>query len=342
MKLSLRFFARLAFLIVVLALLAIGGVLAWFMSWRSDKQALLDAASEITETASGQVEFLTRGEGPVVLVFHGAPGGYDQAMLLGSGLADSGFQIIAPSRPGYLRTPLPTGLMPMQQADAMAALLDTLGIQSVAVLADSAGAPAALEFAQRHPKRLWALVLVSAVAHRFNSKSEEAREAGYIVLNRLGGDIGSWMLVEKAEHEPRDVLRRTLEITSAAQPAQLQAETDYILGNAAQIEWFREFAGTFAPLSPRESGTRNDMIQIRALPDFPFEKINVPTLMIHGTLDRIAPFAQARKVAERLPLATLYPVEGAGHLVQLGLHAEEVQKRIASFLREYSGGHAQP
>jgi len=35
-------------------------------------------------------------------------GGYDQAMLFGSGLAEHGFKVVAPSRPGYLRTPLST------------------------------------------------------------------------------------------------------------------------------------------------------------------------------------------------------------------------------------------
>lgn len=338
MKISLRFFVRLAFLLVVLALLGIGAALAWFTSWRGDKQSVLDAASQLVETDAGRMEYATQGEGPAVLVFHGSPGGYDQAMLLGSKIAGEGFQIIAPSRPGYLRTPLQTGVLPMQQAAAMAALLDKLGVQSVALLADSTGGPAALEFALRYPKRVWALVLVSAVTKKLKPDSNPAETA----LNALSGDIGSWMLVEKAEHDPRQILQKTLRITSTAEPTQLQADTDFVMGQSDQIDWFRDLAGTFAPLSPRETGSRNDALQFQALPDYPYDKITVPTLVIHGTLDSFLPVAEAQKVAEKIPLATFYPVDGAGHLVQLGLHAEEVQKRIAGFLKEYSAGHAQP
>ena len=46
------------------------------------------------------MELLVRGEGPAVLVFHGAPGGYDQAILLGSTFVQDDFHEIAPSRPG--------------------------------------------------------------------------------------------------------------------------------------------------------------------------------------------------------------------------------------------------
>ena len=86
MTASLRLLARSSFLLCVLVLLVLGLILAWFASWRADRLAALDSASEITKTDLGPVEFLSRGEGPAVLVFHGAPGGYDQAMLLGSSL----------------------------------------------------------------------------------------------------------------------------------------------------------------------------------------------------------------------------------------------------------------
>ncbi len=124
---SLRLLAKSSFLLCVLVLLIVGFFFAWFASWRADRLASLDSASEIAKTDRGPVEFLVRGEGPAVLVFHGAPGGYDQAMLIGFTFVQDEFQIVAPSRPGYLRTPLTTGLSPEQQADAMASLIDTDG-----------------------------------------------------------------------------------------------------------------------------------------------------------------------------------------------------------------------
>ena len=45
-------------------------------------------------------------EGPPVLVIHGAGGGFDQALHTAQ-MFGSGFQWVAPSRFGYLGTPLP-------------------------------------------------------------------------------------------------------------------------------------------------------------------------------------------------------------------------------------------
>ncbi len=61
----------------------------------------------------------------MVLSVHGTPGGYDQRLGM------DGFRILAPSRPGYLRTPIDAGRTPREQADVYAALLDALSIDEV-------------------------------------------------------------------------------------------------------------------------------------------------------------------------------------------------------------------
>jgi pimeloyl-ACP methyl ester carboxylesterase len=343
MKSPLRLFAKILFLLVVLALFGVGIVLAWFTSWRSDKVAELNSGSEIAQTSSGEVEFLVRGDGPPVLVFHGAPGGYDQAMLLGSALTDQGFQVIAPSRPGYLRTPLTDRLTPSRQADAMDALLNTLGAPSVAVIGFSSGGPAALEFARKYPNRTWALVLISGVTSRYNPFATPFREdPANAVLKGFKGDIGSWLAVEMAKDDPRALLKTVLETENMGNPAARRAAVEYVLGHEGQLDWFRSLIGTFAPLTPRDSGARNDMVQIRAMAEFPLGEITVPVLMIHGAEDDLIPVATARASAGKIPTATFFEVPGAGHIPQLGPHGDEVDKKITEFLRQYSGGQTQP
>lgn len=63
--------------------------------------------STLIETRCGEIEYAEAGSGPPVLVVHGAGGGYDQGMDFGRALARNGFRVIAMSRFGYLRTPLP-------------------------------------------------------------------------------------------------------------------------------------------------------------------------------------------------------------------------------------------
>jgi pimeloyl-ACP methyl ester carboxylesterase len=112
--------------------------------------------------------------------------------------------------------------------------------------------------------------------------------------------------------------------------------------NVAQLEWFKSFIGTFAPLSPRETGTRNDFLQIRGLSELPFARIAAPTLIVQGAEDRCVLPVDSQAAAGKIPTATLFTVPEAGHIVEIGPNAAEVQKKITDFLNQYSGGQAQP
>ncbi len=343
MTTSLGLLARSMFLLCVLVLLAAGFLLAWFTSWRADKLASLNSESELEKTDQGTVEYSARGEGSAVLVFHGAPGGYDQAMLVGSYFGEGDFHIVAPSRPGYLRTPLTTGVTPEEQADALADLVDRLAISRVAILARSCGAPAAVQFALRHPKKVWALVLISAVTAKSSFHGEPPRtEPGSLVLDKLGGDLGAWLFFEAAEKDPSRVLARIVDAENNGSSLQRQSLMGYILKDSDQLAWLQSLIGTFVPLSTREAGIRNDLVQIRALADLPFEKISTPMLIVHGTADNLVPFSEAEAISRRMPGAILFPVQGAGHLVEIGPWAAGVQSRIGDFLRQYSGRPSPP
>ena len=71
------------------------------------------------------------GEGEPILIVHGAEGGFDQGMDMTGAMAGSGYQIITPSRFGYLRSTMPDNPTTAMQADAYAQLLDHLGIGQV-------------------------------------------------------------------------------------------------------------------------------------------------------------------------------------------------------------------
>jgi pimeloyl-ACP methyl ester carboxylesterase len=110
----------------------------------------------IAGTAKGKVEFdLTEGDGPVVLSVHGGLGGADQGRLNADWLAGQGYRILSPSRPGYLGTPLDSGATVEDQAGLLAALLDTLNIGQVALMAHSAGGPVAYTSPPGTPSGSW-------------------------------------------------------------------------------------------------------------------------------------------------------------------------------------------
>jgi 2-hydroxy-6-oxonona-2,4-dienedioate hydrolase len=143
-------------------------LLSAYAAYRVDlRQAMetLPKGSLIAETPCGPIEYSVRGDGPTVLLVHGAGGGYTQVAAFSALVADAGFRAIAMSRFGYLRTPLPPDASAAAQADAHACLLDVLGIRSAAVLGASAGAPSSMQFCLRHAARCDALVLLVPAAH---------------------------------------------------------------------------------------------------------------------------------------------------------------------------------
>ena len=81
----------------------------------------ISIGSHIAQTPCGPIEYAVAGDGPPLLVVHGAGGGYDQDLEFGRPLVRSGFRVIAMSRFGYLRTPLPADTSAAAQADVRAA-----------------------------------------------------------------------------------------------------------------------------------------------------------------------------------------------------------------------------
>lgn len=339
MSSRVRLAARLLFLAVAVLLLILGGISAWFRSWKMDRSADLASASQIVQTEAGPIELLTRGEGPAVLVLHGGAGGFDQGMLFAAGLDDEGFQILAPSRPGYLRTPLTAGRSPEEQADAMAALLDSLGLESAAVIGVSAGGPVAVQLAKRHPGKVWALILMAAVTEKFESSAHVIESAlRYPWL----ADAGAWSLWQTSLDEPRQALPFLFRFENTLGPEQRGQLTEYIMAHSSQLEFVRELFGTLTPMSSRLPGLFNDLQNLREMPAFPYAELAVPALVIHGSADREVSAAAAKAAAGAIPGATLLEVPDTGHFLQLGSRAENTRHSLVEFLRQHSGGQPAP
>jgi pimeloyl-ACP methyl ester carboxylesterase len=140
-----------------------------YMRYQRETHASLErlrAGSQVVEFSGTSIEYAIAGAGLPLLISHGAAGGYDQGLAMAQPLGDD-FLCVAPSRFGYLRSPLPVDAGAAAQADAYAALLDALGIQRAALIGASAGGPSAVQFALRYPDRCAALILAAAVNQAF-------------------------------------------------------------------------------------------------------------------------------------------------------------------------------
>jgi pimeloyl-ACP methyl ester carboxylesterase len=281
------------------------------------------------DTARGRIECAVFGDGPAVLALHGAMGGSDQSAILALTIGPAAFRYVAVSRPGYPGTPLALGRGPEAQADLCAALLDALGIGRAAVMAVSGGGPCALHFALRHGDRCRALVLVSTCAGKVTSPVPLA----FRVTGRLAAiaPVGAWL----SRRARARVLRDFDGAASRSVPDPVLRAR--LLADPEAGPLFRTLTlSTFDRMGQRFPGTANDIAVTRAT-EYPLERIAAPTLVIHGTEDRMLPIADhGERLASRIPRGELLALEGGGHAA-IFTHRAEVLPRVARFLAAHAG-----
>lgn len=234
------------------------------------------------------------------------------------------FRFLAVSRPGYFGTPLAVGSTPDAQADAVAALLDDLGIRTAAVMAVSGGGPCALQLALRHPQRCWALVMVSACSAPLASRPPLSFRLFPLIAR--SATLVRLMRARTARDLDRGQYRGITDPAIRARTLQ-HLETGPLL---------RELTlGMFDRLAERMAGTFNDIEQARRLSDFPVEQIVAPTLIVHGTRDPLVPFAQAQTLAARIPGAEILALQEAEHAVVF-TDRDEIRRRVTGFLTAHT------
>jgi len=308
----------------------LGGVIAIilivaYQRYRSDIRATRErvmSGSKVIETKCGPIEYAARGEGPPVLVVHGAGGGYDQGLWISRDNIGEGFRIIAPSRFGYLRTPLPQDASPAAQADAHACLLDALNIIKVAVVGVSAGAPSSMQFALRYPERISSLVLIVPGTYTPEKPVESPSPVPlpFIFSMIFKSDFPLWFAMKVY---PSSVLY------TIGVPPVFQAR----LTNEQKLVLMR----SLLPFSPRIDGMVNEGKIVSSLNRYPLENITAPTLVISAADDPWKTFDPAKYTAENIPSAKFIGFETGGHLL-IG-HEEEVRSEVARFIKQHIGNN---
>ena len=292
------------------------------MRYQRDAQAArkrVEAGSQMIETKVGRIEYGDAGHGEPVLLIHGAGGGYDQGLLLGGLFLGEGFRFIAPSRFGYLKSPVPEDSSLEAQADAFACLLDALEIDRVTVVAFSAGGPPGLTFARRYPERTAALVMIAAVSYTGHATSKDRKKEASI--NRIiGSDFVYWLAIRAA----RSPLLSLLGVSKEVQKGLTQAEM-------AQADRFLE---AMLLMSRRWNGVLLD--QSRHMPpDVPLEQIKAPGLVIHARDDSLVDWSNGRHAAASITGAEFMTLERGGHML-LGNY-DAIRTRVLAFLGKPGG-----
>ncbi|HKB58667.1 MAG TPA: alpha/beta hydrolase [Gallionellaceae bacterium] len=281
------------------------------------------SGSQVLHTPCGEIEYAESGDGQPVLVIHGAGGGFDQGLDIAAPLMGQGFRLIAVSRFGYLRSPLPDDASAEAQADACACLLDALKVERAVVVGASAGGPSAMQFALRHPARTQALVLLAPAAYAPGQGRAPALRLSSgrrrLLERAMGSDFLFWLLVRYAPRfSMRAILATPPESVRRAEPeerAAIYAMLNHVL-----------------PVSARRAGLLNDAAVVFSLPRYELERIGVPTLILAVEDDLYGIYAGARYCAEHIPEAHFVSYASGGHLA--AGHRREMAAAITAFLAE--------
>ena len=248
-----------------------------------------------------RLRVLSKGKGPALIFFHG-PWGLHWDPFLDALARD--FTVHAPEHPGT--TPgAPDDVAHLDNLWDLVLcyeeLLDSLGIESAAMVGHSFGAMVACELAAAYPRRVGRLALIDPIG-----------------LWRDDAPVTNWMMLNTQEmaghvfHDPASAGAKLL----FAEP------TDNAARIAAQVglTWAMGSTGKFIWPIP-DKGLKKRIHRVKA-----------PTLLIWGAEDRIAPPVYAEEFARRIPGARIESVKGAGHAPQLEQPAA-VADRVREFLR---------
>jgi 2-hydroxy-6-oxonona-2,4-dienedioate hydrolase len=330
-KIVVRIFAGIAMpraaivTIAAVSIFAVAAAAAVWLLYRADlgrARAAIGAGARIAETAAGPIEYADAGASIPVLSIHGAGGGYDQGLANAADLVGSGFRIVAPSRFGYLGTPIPTAPTEAAQANAHAALLAALKIDKAVVVGVSAGARSAAEFAFRHPDRVVALVLIVPGTYAPTSPLRIEGSRGSAIafwLVNAGADFAWWA----AEKIAPSMLIRFMGVPPEVFDAAPQAERDRVTAIVRSVQ----------PLSRRFAGINIDSNPDPGRPAM--ETIAAPALVVTARDDLFNTLPAAEFAAGTIPNARLIVHDTGGHLL-VG-RGREVREAVGEFIARHAG-----
>ena len=316
----------------VLVFAGIGAAIAAVIWWQfhiaiAAARARAAQGSTVIETPCGLIEYQDAGSGQPLLAVHGSGGGYDQGMAFAHPLTLRGIRVIAISRFGYLRTPMPEGASAEAQADAFVCLLDALNIPKAAVMGGSAGALSALQMAIRHPARVSALILLVPLAYKppsqANSAAPMAPWVENLMMKAIGSDFLLWSGLQLARGQLVGTVLATptelLDTASLSEQARINAMMDTIL-----------------PVSARAAGLRYDTAAGKSMTPARLDLVQAPTLIISARDDRYGTYASAEYVTARIAGARFLGFETGGH-TWIG-HNDAVMDAIAALMEPAAVG----
>jgi non-heme chloroperoxidase len=256
------------------------------------------------------------GSGPAVLLLAGWPLDSRSWEPQLAPLLAAGYRVVLYDRRGFGKSSRPaTGYDFDTLAEDLHAVLVELDLREVTVVGFSLGTGELARYVGGHgTERLRGCVFIESLAPSFAKSAENPSGADQAVVDSvqqaISADRFQWLtgLLGDLFNLDENLGQRISEETVRA-TWQAAADASPVATWACPPGWLEDFSRDIT-------------------------RIDVPTLILHGTADRILPIdGQGRRLHVALPEARYVEIEGGPHVMGV-THAHEVNEQLLAFLRQ--------
>ena len=270
-----------------------------------------DAMRHKTVDLDGPVHYLDfGGDGKPLLMVHGLGGNALNWMAVGPALAEN-HRVLALDLIGFGRTPLFNRSAALGgNASVVHSFIEQVMGEPAILMGNSMGGHIAILEAADHPRWVDALILVDPAIPGVHVRRPDPTMLGVMAALTLPGLAD--MVIDRRSRRlgPERLVRETIALV-CADPSRIDsAMID------AHVELMRERANLGRQASRAFLQAVRSLGLRMADPRFwtRVKKVEAPTLVVHGELDRLIPVSAVRDLVRRRPGWTLEVIQGAGHV----------------------------
>jgi pimeloyl-ACP methyl ester carboxylesterase len=271
-------------------------------------------------TADGlRLRYIEEGEGPVVLLLHGASLGSSADVFIRNlePLARAGFRAIAYDQPGFGLSDVPADHSPAYRRDSIPKFLDAIGVKKAALVGHSQAGNPAVQLALADPARYSHIVVLGTGS----------------LLPPLGGE-GDGNEAAAQQRLERRMANQEPDISDTRKLLEANLfHHELITPEELSLRHARSVGKNFEAFAARNTLAENTPPKEPKVPLWQrLADLKMPLLMIFGREDRAKAFERATLLKEKHPQLNVHIVNGCKHLVPWDA-AEEFIRLTVPFLK---------